>query len=360
MRELTKEQIYTNPISLTQQFRHCGNPFRIDTYRGCDFGCIYCFSNLRGGNINHVAQVADIEKIKRTFSKALDSDEPSGNIEIELLRHRVPLHLGGMSDPFQNREQQYKVTYELLKLSNQYNYPISISTKQSYLTDEYFDVLSTELHAFQISLFSDDAELVSKFETNTPSPQERIEFIKDLHNKGFWVGLRIQPLIDIDSAVSLVKRVNGYINYLTVEHLKICCDNKKMTRMLFELSSYNVNDYKNTGRNYELKREIKLKNVQAIKEVCDCPVGCGDNDLHEESDSNCCCGIDTINGNFDNWLKYNSMNIKKTGNNDYWYPKNNCHGCFNSNCIIKGLDFKGYVDNYMQKGLVENRCHFKS
>lgn len=359
MEKPSKEYIYTNPIGLTQQFRHCGNPFRIDTYRGCDFGCEYCFASNRKGNFEFIPQVADIDKIARLFSKALDGNEPTNNITIELIRHRVPLHLGGMSDPFQKREWKYEATYELLKLSNKYNYPIIMSTKQAHLPDKYWEVLNPQLHAFQISLFTDDIDLIGKFERNTPSPDERIAFIKQLHEKGFWVGVRLQPLVEIDSAVSLVKKLNGYINYLTVEHLKIASDNKEVARKLFAISPYSVDDYKCTGRNYQLKRDVKLKNVQAIKEVCKCPVGCGDNDLHEESDSNCCCGVDTINQNFDNWLKYNSMNINMSGRTDYWYPKCNCHGSFNSGCIIKGADFKGYVDNYMEKGLVEKRCNFK-
>lgn len=352
-------KLYKTPIGLTQQFRHCGNPLRIDTYKGCSFGCKYCFANNRGGNINFDAQIADIKQIKRTFSKALDEDKETKNIVVEMMRHRVPLHLGGMSDPFQSREWKHEITYQLLEISKKYNYPILMSTKQCFLPDKYWDILNPKIHAFQISLFSDDVNLLRKFETNTPSPNERINFIKELHSRGFWVGVRIQPLVDIESAVSLVKKISGYVDYITVEHLKICNDNRKMAEELFSMSSHTIDDYKCTGRNYELKTEIKKQNVERIKAVSGCPVGCGDNDLHEFSDSYCCCGIDTINENFDNWSKYNSMNIKMTGSNDYWYPKCNCSGSFNSECVIKGLDFKGYVDNYMSKGLVDKKCNFK-
>ena len=41
--------MYKYPIALTQQFRFCGNPFRVDLYKGCDFGCKYCFANSRNG-----------------------------------------------------------------------------------------------------------------------------------------------------------------------------------------------------------------------------------------------------------------------------------------------------------------------
>ena len=54
-------------MAMTQQFRHCGNPFRIDTYKGCDFGCRYCFANCRGGNFDNSFKVADlsIDKISK-------------------------------------------------------------------------------------------------------------------------------------------------------------------------------------------------------------------------------------------------------------------------------------------------------
>ena len=36
-------------LTAGNQFKFCGNPFRIDTYRNCDFGCKYCFANARQG-----------------------------------------------------------------------------------------------------------------------------------------------------------------------------------------------------------------------------------------------------------------------------------------------------------------------
>ena len=47
--------------------------------------------------------------------------------------------------------------------------------------------------------------------------------------------------------------------------------------------------------------------LDKIKSITSVPIGCGDNDLHELSDSYNCCGLDTINDNFNGWIKYNSM-----------------------------------------------------
>ena len=44
-----KNESYSKPLGLTSQFRFCGNPFRLDFYKFCSFGCKYCFArNIKG------------------------------------------------------------------------------------------------------------------------------------------------------------------------------------------------------------------------------------------------------------------------------------------------------------------------
>jgi len=345
--------MYKYPIALTQQFKFCGNPFRIDTYKGCNFGCKYCYANSRNGNYSSDFDVADFNIIEKLFYKAFDTQKAYKDINIELLRHKVPLHLGGMSDPFQDREWEYGLTYKFLQLTNKYNYPVMISTKCANLPEKYWNILNPNIHAFQISLIGFNDNFIKVHEINTPTATKRIEFIKLLHNKEFWVGLRIQPLIDIYEAISLIKNVEDYINYITIEHLKIPKDNKTVFDTYNKILNVKENYYDYGRRNYELKKEIKEKNVQQIKNITKIPVGVGDNDLHKLTDTRCCCGIDTINENFNNWMKYNETYFV-TGNyykDGIWYPKSNCRNCLNSNMRIsdKFKTVKDYVDYYMQK-----------
>lgn len=287
-----ESNIYKYPMAMTQQFKHCGNPFRIDTYKGCDFGCKYCFVNARGGNLNKQFQIADFSVIEKNFYKAFEEDKETKNLTIEMLRHKVPLHLGGMADPFQSREDTYRLTYKLLELTKKYNYPMIISTKTSYLDECYLNVLDNNIHAFQISLMSMDENFIRKFETNTPSPQDRKQFAQDLKDSGFWVGIRIQPMININEATDVVKEMSPIVNYITVEHIKIGNDNSNKRQMFIDMN-LNPNDFVSCGREYEFKTDIKRKNIELLKSISKCPIGCGDNDLHELSDSNNCCGIDT-------------------------------------------------------------------
>lgn len=342
-------------LTVGNQFKMCGNPFRIDTYRGCSFGCKYCFANTRNGKfgiINKLDKSLDVEWLERQFEKAFVDEREYKDVTIEFLKHKTPLHMGGLSDPFQNREWNEKVTYNTIKVCNKYDYPIMFSTKTSSLPDEYWDILNNKIHAFQISLFTDSDETCRKYETNTPLPSERIEFIKELHNRGFWVGLRIQPLINIDEAISLIKKVKPYINYITVEHLKVGADNM-IVRELFKNELETLPFFKASGRNYELAYNFKLDNINKIKSIAgDVPVGCGDNDLHDLTDSRCCCGIDTINKNFDNYLKYNQTYFLTGDCNkeELWTPNNNIKKCLNGDAVKKDMYLlKDYVDEYMNK-----------
>lgn len=344
---------YKYPLALTQQFRFCGNPFRLDFYRGCDFGCKYCFANVRGGGMKHNFDYAPFEIVEKLFDKAFETNKEFKDITTELLRHKVPLHIGGMSDPFQTREWTLKLNYKMIELSNKYQYPLIFSTKSAYLPDEYFEILDPKLHAFQVSLFAYDEGFLKKYETNTPSPQARIDFIKKLKSKGFWVSVRLQPLIDIEQAIKLCKAIDGIVDYITVEHLKIPNDNKDIKKIFepIDKSKY----YKPSSmRNLELKKEYKIENVEKIKNVLKhTKIGCGDNDIHYLSDSNCCCGIDTINENFNNYLKYNLTyftTAKPKTLDDIYYPKNSVSSCLNPDTRVKDKKyFNEYTDMYCKK-----------
>lgn len=345
---------YTYPIQLTSQFRFCGNAFRIDLYRGCDFGCNYCFANNRGGGIKRGYDSANFEQIEKLFVKAFESDREYKDVLVKLLKRRVPLHLGGMSDPFQEREFEQGLSYRLLQLTKKYNYPMIISTKQAMLPEKYWEIMDNKIHAFQISLMGYDDSFLNQYEGNTPSATERIAFMQKLHDNGFWVSLRLQPLIDLEQAKKVVKAAENIVNYITIEHLKIPNDNAAIRNLFAPLIKKEDYYYPSSMRNMELKKEIKEYNFNEIKKITKIKLGAGDNDLHYLSDSRNCCGVDTIGKEFDNWLKYNYtyfVTAKKDEDFDQlWCPKGNVRSFLNPDTRIDGLStYKEYTDIYTEK-----------
>ena len=354
--------MYKYPIALTQQFRFCGNPFRVDLYKGCDFGCKYCFANSRNGGFSAEFDEADFSIVEKYFYKAFENKEDIKDVTIELMRKRVPFHVGGMSDPFQKREVEegMHLTYKLIELSNKYDYPLMFSTKRADLPEEYFNILNPELHVFQISIIGYDDDFSRQYEVNTPPPSKRIEFVKELHNRGFWVAVRIQPLIDLEQAIKVCKAVDGIADFIVLEHLKIPVDNKSMRKLFtntLDMSKYSAG---NNMRNYELDKSIKISNINKIKEVVKyTPIGCGDNDLHYLTQGRNCCGLDKIKSpKFSNWLKYNltyftTQDKDDTENMEELYiPQGNVSSCLNPHTRLNGItDFKTYTDYYCYKNL---------
>lgn len=338
---------YSSPIGITSQFRFCGNCFRIDLYKGCDFGCEYCFINNTHPNnrkvnnldLTKLQKIADIHKIEKLFFNVFDKNILGKDSNKHLLKNKTPLHLGGNSDPFQKSEFDFKLSYKFLELSKKYQYPVMLSTK-GLVPDNYFNILDNNLHAFQISLFSDKQDEINLFETNTPSVDKRMEQIYKLKRLGFWVSVRIQPLIYLDSAISLIDKLKNTVNFFTIEHIKLTNNiNKPLLNKLNHLRFVHKGNYIKVADYMINDNLIKIKKI--FPNVL---FGFGDNEFHYLSSTNNCCGIDCINNNFGNWLKYNKLNL---------YRNNNISNCFipvytNPFEFIKekGVSYKEWVDYY--------------
>ena len=144
----------------------CDVPVRFDTYVGCSHACSYCFVNRK----------KDISKIELNESPQQLRDFINGKrtLETKWCDWDIPLHIGGMSDPFQPCEKIHKRTLECLKILAETKYPFIISTKNTLQTSkEYLDVLKDCNFVFQESM------VCSKFDTNAhgdcaDQPYERI------------------------------------------------------------------------------------------------------------------------------------------------------------------------------------------
>ena len=172
----------------------------------------------------------------------------------------------------------------------------------------------------------------------------------------------------------MCKEVDGVANYITIEHLKIPTDNKDI-RELFEPIDKDRYYRPSSLRNYELTKEHKVENINSIKDVVKKSIiGVGDNDLHYMSQSRNCCGVDTIGGAFDNYLKYNLTYFSTSNDTEedianfenVYIPENSVSSVFNSDTRLVGVkDFKTYTDHYcnakcefFRDGCVKN--HFES
>ena len=343
---------YAYSLAWTSQFYFCALPFRLDSYKGCNFGCEYCFVAHRGGRFNsNEASAADASCVRRQ----LDTSDPTGVIS-ECAQHRLPVHFGGMSDPFRHGEVQTKTTYSILAILAELEYPTVISTK-SHLpaVEPYLSLLKAMRYvAVQFSFSTLDDDLATKLEPYAPRPSKRLRAMYQLSQAGLWVSCRFQPFITgvsghIPTLVRVVAEVGA--RHIVVEHLKLglfgsgrtLANLRERCGAAFD-HSYDLSMVRRIGAEYELASQYKIDNLKAFWEETrrdNITMGVGDNDFHDLGDGPNCCGVDKLPG-FENcfrhqvteavWRRDSDNLIRYSSIEHEWIPKRSIKRYINSKC----------------------------
>lgn len=265
----------------------CNLPIRFDTYKGCSHGCKYCF----------VYRKYNIEKIKpyegiKALQKFIDGKR---TLETNWCDWNIPLHWGGVSDPFQPAELRHKYSLEALKLFAKSKYPFVVSTKSILPAEEpYYSLLKECNFVFQLSMLAPEYD---KIEPHAPTFQERLNILPKMAKIARRVIVRNQPYI-IDYHTSIISQYSKYADAgvygVTVESIKM---NKKLPGLI-----------KMAG-DFVYPREILLPKFKELKRKAH-KLGLvflsGENRFRKEGDSLNCCGVGDLEGFKDNSANLNS------------------------------------------------------
>jgi DNA repair photolyase len=311
---------YTTPLSLTSQFFFCGLPLRLDSYRGCGFQCSFCYARYRGGNVPGAAVFpADPHTLRRILARALNRDRavPASTIG-QFLRQKVPIHFGGMSDPFQHAERVHKITRHFLEALLEFQYPTVISTRSTMVaTSPYLELLRAMKSVVVQFSFTSIVEKTSQaLEPHTPKPADLLRTMEQLANQGIVVTCRWQPYVPglSESPPKFVRAVAAAgARHVAIEHLKLPVErNHFLWTDLAAARPSLWDDYRKAGakldgREFLLPAEIKLPTILETRDAVrktGMSLGVADNDLQYLSDSSCCCsGVDRFPG-FEGWFKH--------------------------------------------------------
>lgn len=277
-----------NPINVSSKFAICGLPIRVDSYKTCSFGCKYCFAENREiMKFNKIIQVGNVKQVERKLEKIFDKKEIDNNNFLDvLISEGITWHWGGMSDPFQPCERKLGITKQLVDVTNKYGIHVLFSTK----SNTTYDVdIRPELHSFQLSISNVDD--LKEIETNVPSIQSRYEFYRSLKDRGFKVGIRIQPFIPNISTLKIVEMFKD-ADQFTLEGIKIVPQNKECKEFILNKMGLNKEDFTQMGL-LNLKPTIRLEMYKPFIDYFEehnIPYSIADNDLRWIGNNNCCCG----------------------------------------------------------------------
>jgi DNA repair photolyase len=172
-----------------------GMPFvwTINPYRGCEFGCKYCYARYT----HEFMEMDPFEFEDRIYAKAA-----AAHLLRQELR-RVPLQegiaLGTATDPYQPAERRFARTRGILEVFvRERGRNLSITTKSDLVTrdlDLLKEISRSNHLSVNLTVTTLDEKLARLLEPRAPCPRLRLEAVVALHEAGISVGVFPNPVM---------------------------------------------------------------------------------------------------------------------------------------------------------------------
>jgi DNA repair photolyase len=166
----------------------------INPYRGCEHGCIYCFARPTHAFLG-LSPGLDFET--KLFMKP---DAPE-LLERELsARGYTPrtIAIGTNTDPYQPLERRHGIMRRILEVLDRAGHPVGIVTKSNLVTRD-IDILARmarrKLVRVGLSVTTLDAKLARIMEPRAPTPQRRLDALRELGAAGVPTTVMAAPVI---------------------------------------------------------------------------------------------------------------------------------------------------------------------
>jgi DNA repair photolyase len=166
----------------------------LNPYRGCEFGCRYCYARYT----HEFMEMRDgMEFEQKIYVKQHAAD---------LLRHELrqvkpgeSIALGTATDPYQPAERRYEVTRGILEeFARHRGFELGIVTKSNMVTRDIEllkEVAKTNRLSVHITITTLDVDLARILEPRAPRPDLRLDAVRALAQAGVRVGVSCSPVV---------------------------------------------------------------------------------------------------------------------------------------------------------------------
>jgi len=166
----------------------------INPYRGCEFGCHYCYAR-------YTHEFMEMRDGMEFEQKIYVKQHAAGLLRHELrkVKRNESIALGTATDPYQPAERRYEVTRSILEeFARHRGYELGIVTK-SNLIERDIDVLkqvaANNRVSIHITITTLDVDLARILEPRAPRPDLRLDAVRALAQAGLRVGVSCCPVI---------------------------------------------------------------------------------------------------------------------------------------------------------------------
>lgn len=181
-------------------------PFRwtINPYRGCEFGCKYCYARYA----HEFMELRDpIQFERKIFAKRFDPGE--FHRELGRLKSNESIALGTATDPYQPAERRYRVTRSILEVfASTAGFRLGITSKSDLISrdlDLLREIGRRHYLSVHITITTLDRDLARLIEPMAPRPDLRLNAVRKLTSAGVRTSVFCAPVMPLinDSDPSL-------------------------------------------------------------------------------------------------------------------------------------------------------------
>lgn len=202
----SRVQYFELPIRGILNASRSNMPFRwtINPYRGCEFGCKYCYARYTHEFMGMEDGLQFEEKIyaKNRAAEVLAR-------ELRKAGKRDGIAIGTATDPYQPAERRFGRTRAILKVfAREKGRQLSITTKSDLVTRDLAllrEIARANVLDVNITITTLDEALARLLEPRAPRPELRLGAVKKLADAGVCVGVFPNPILPMitDSEQSL-------------------------------------------------------------------------------------------------------------------------------------------------------------
>jgi DNA repair photolyase len=173
-----------------------GLPFTwtINPYRGCEFGCQYCYARYT----HEFMEMRDgVEFEQKIYVKRHTADLLRR--ELRKVKPGEAIALGTATDPYQPAERRYEVTRGILEeFTRHRGFELGIVTKSNLVVRDVNllrAVAQNNALSIHVTVTTLNVDLARILEPRAPRPDLRMEAVRELSAAGLTVGVSCSPVL---------------------------------------------------------------------------------------------------------------------------------------------------------------------
>jgi DNA repair photolyase len=190
--------------------------YTTNPYVGCEHACIYCDARSQKYYLHD-----DFEEtiyVKENAAKVLEN-------QLKTSRTLIPdvVAMAGVCDAYQQAENKYLITQQMLKIFLKYKFPVFVSTKSDLIIrdlDLLEEIGKVSSAAVFFTITSLDDEIANFLEPGASTSKKRLDAIKFISSKykNIKIGVNFMPIVpfledsdeNIESVIRLSKEAGAH------------------------------------------------------------------------------------------------------------------------------------------------------